>query len=135
MICRRTRRRERRTVQQTSRKTEPTRQKTEDRESVQRKRSRETKPAAALALEAILAGSWDQLPAEGVLSLSHTLGNGALLDLFSMRTTGPEAQTHPMPQGPCLTAPMRADGGEPLLADTPDFGALTPLGNTAPVEW
>ena len=122
-------------VLQTDRKTEQTRQTAEDRQSAQRKQNREVKTKAALALEAILAGgSWEQIPTDGVLSLSHTMGNGALLELFAMRDTGPEAQARAMPRGGCEAAPADWNGGAPALTDAPVFAAMSPMGITAPVE-
>ena len=121
---------------QTDRKTDQSRQTAQDREQTRRqKQSREQRTNAALALDAILAGgSWDQLPADGVLSLSHTLGNGALLELLAMRSTGPETQTRAMPRGTCRTAPADWDGGAPVLAETPAFGAMSPMGDVSPME-
>ena len=121
---------------QTDRKTDQTRQTTQDREQTrQQKQSRELRPNAALALEAILAGGdWDQIPADGVLALSRTLGNGALLELYAMRNTGPETQTRAMPRGGCEAAPIEMPGGAPILADSPAFGAMSPMGASAPME-
>ncbi len=120
---------------QTDRKTDQNRQTGQDREQTrQQKQSHEQRTNAALALEAILAGSWDQLPADGVLALSRTMGNGALTDLFSMRSTGPETQMRAMPRGSCETAPIDMPGGMPMLADTPVFGAMSPMGAAAPME-
>ena len=69
-----------------------------------------------------------------MLSLSHTLGNGALLELFEMRDAGPEIQTRALPRGSCAAAPADWDGGVPALLDTPAFGAMSPIGNAAPME-
>ena len=62
------------------------------------------------------------------------MGNGALTDLFSMRSTGPETQMRAMPRGSCETAPIDMPGGMPMLADTPVFGAMSPMGAAAPME-
>ena len=122
---------------QTDRKTtEATRREaSKDKAEARRKQSSELRSAAALALEAILAGgSWDQLPAEGVLDLSHRIGNAALLDLAALRDLGPETGTRTLPEGPCAAAPTAGfAGGAPLTAEAPDFGAMSPMGNAAPL--
>lgn len=62
------------------------------------------------------------------------LGNGAMLELFAMRSTGPETQTRTMPRGGCETAPIDMPGGELTLAAAPEFGAMSPMGAAAPME-
>ena len=77
---------------QTELKTEAALRTAQDRDNEKTPRASRTAPDAAMALEAILSGgSWDQLPAEGMLELSRTVGNGALLDILSMRKERPEA--------------------------------------------
>ena len=120
---------------QTDRKTDQTRQTSQDREQAQQKQNREPRAEAALALQAILAGGdWDQLSADGILSLSHTMGNAALAETLALRDSGPETATRLLPRGACETAPAEWGGGEPVLADAPDFGAMSPIGASAPVE-
>ena len=75
----------------------------------------------------------EQLPAEGVLELSHSLGNSALFDLLAARSAGAEAQTRPLPPGPCETAPAEFAGGAPVLAEPPAFAAMAPMGAAAPM--
>ncbi len=88
-----------------------------------------------MALQAILAGgSWDQLPANGVFSLSHTMGNGALLELFALRSTGLETDMRSLPRGECGTDPANWNGGEPQMMEAPDFGTFSPMGAAAPME-
>ena len=119
---------------QTDRKTGQTRQTAQDRESVKQKQSSEIRSTAAQALQAILAGGdWDQLPADGILSLSHTMGNAALAELAAMRDSGPETMTGSLPGGVCRTDPMQWDGGAPVLTAAPDFGAMSPMGDAAPL--
>ncbi len=116
---------------QTDRRTEASRQTSQDRDRAERRQAREDRTEAALALEAILnGGSWEQLPAEGVLALSRTVGNDALLSVLTLRETGPETATGILPSGACLTAPGDWGGGEPLTAEAPAFG---PVGETAPM--
>ena len=118
----------------TDRKTAPAPKTVRDRERTQQKKSRDVRAEAAAALEAILAGgSREQLPAEGVLSLSHTIGNAALSKLLALRPAGPETAAGALPRGACETAPLQWDGGAPLLAQTPDFGAMSPIGSAAPL--
>ena len=113
---------------QTDRKTDQSRQNAQDREQTARSRQdRETGSNAALALDAILAGgNWDQLPADGVLALSHSLGNGALLSLFTLQSVGPET-------GPLALPAAEWNPAAPLLAEAPDFGGMSPLGPAAPM--
>ena len=119
---------------QTDRKTDQNRQTVRDREHTQQDRRREPRSAAALALEAILAGgSWEQLPADDVLQLSHTMGNAALLDLYALRSLSPEAAAIPLPQSTIETAPLSTLGGEPAQAETPGFASMSSLGGTAPL--
>ena len=119
---------------QTDRKTEQTRQTAKEEKSVRQKQSSEVQSAAALALQAILSGGdWEQLPADGVLSLSHTMGNAALAELAALRDTGPETAGAGLPRTACGTAPMQWDTGAPLLAEPPAFGAMSPMGDAAPI--
>ena len=120
---------------QTDRKTDQSRQNAQDREQTARSRQdRETGSNAALALDAILAGgNWDQLPADGVLALSHSLGNDALLSLFTLQSVGPETGPPALPAGPCRTAAAEWNPAAPLLAEAPDFGGMSPLGPAAPM--
>ncbi len=60
------------------------------------------------------------------------MGNAALLDLYAMRNLSPEAATT-LPQSTIETAPLSAEGGEPALAETPGFAAMSPIGGTAPL--
>lgn len=118
---------------QTDRKTETVRQSAREQENARRERSREAQANAALALDAILAGGdWSQLPADGVLSLSHRLGNSALLTLCELR--GAEPETARLPSGGCETKPLAWDGGEPQLTEPPHFGAFAPMGEAAPLN-
>ena len=88
-----------------------------------------------MALQAILAGgSWDQLPANEVLALSHTMGNGALLDLCALRAAGEETDMRPLPGGECGTGPVNLAGGEMQIMEAPDFGTFSPMGAAAPME-
>ena len=121
---------------QTDRKaTETTRQSRRERESAEQRQSRDARAEAALALEAILAGgSWEQLPAEAVLSLSRTVGNAALADMIALRETGPETDTFSLPDTALTTVPLAFGGGAPLLAEAPVFGALPDAGGMAPLE-
>ena len=91
----------------------------------ERKQDRALRAEASLALEAILAGgSWDQLPAEGVLALSHRMGNGALADLFARRDTGPETAACPTAWGDPGGEPLRCGGGAPETLEAPAFGSF-----------
>ena len=120
---------------QTDRRAETARQTSREQERTERRPDREAETEAALALQAILSGgSWEQLPSEGVLALSHGLGNSALLEVVALRQKGPEAESARLPGGESLTGPMDAPGGAPLTAPAPDFGALSPLGALAPME-
>ncbi len=119
---------------QTDRKTDQTRQTAQDREQAQQKQSREPRAEAALALQAILAGGdWSQLSADGILSLSHTMGNAALTETLALRDSGPETAPWILPRGACETAPTDWGGGAPLMTEAPDFGAMSPMGNAAPL--
>jgi len=82
----------------------------------------------------IAGGSWDQLPAESVLSLSHKLGNSVLLSLYLQRSRGPERQTRTMPHTACAAAPAVWEGEEPQLSPGPDFSGFSPLEGTAALE-
>ena len=102
---------------------------------MERKQSPEAPSEAALALEAILSGgSWDRLPENGMLALSHRMGNGALLEVLANRGGGPERETAALPPGPCLTQPVEWGAGAPVLSDAPDFASFSPLGPAAPAE-
>ena len=79
-------------------------------------------------------GSWEQLGSEGVLALSHTVGNSARADILALRDTGPERSFGPLPPGSIETEPMAVPGGEPLFAAAPDFAGMSPLGGLAPME-
>ena len=103
-------------------------------EATQRSKDRDPRNQAAQALEAILSGgSWEQLPTEGVLALSHSVGNSALLELAALRSEGPEEGASSLPTGPCEAAPLEMNVGEPLLADAPAFGGALSAGNAAPL--
>jgi hypothetical protein len=120
---------------QTDRKTEQDRQAAPDREQTARKQNRDAPAEAALALEAILnGGSLEQLPAEGMLALSHRMGNGALAAVLRHRGAGPDEGAAALPGGSCLTEPGEWDAGEPLLAEAPDFASFSPMGAAAPME-
>lgn len=119
----------------TDRKTEPARETAKEQKTPQRRQSREAalSPAAA-ALEALLAGAGpERLPAEGVLDLSRTVGNSALLELIAARRTGPETAVRPLPEGPCTTAPADWSGSAATLTEAPVFGAMAPMGAAAPL--
>jgi hypothetical protein len=121
-------------VLQTDRKTEAARQTPQDREQTRRRQSPEKQNEASQALEAILNGvSWERLPAEGMLALSHRMGNDALLSVLSLRETGPETQRSSLPGGPCPTEPMDFGPGEAATESAPDFGAFTSMGDAAPM--
>ncbi len=120
---------------QTELKTEAALRTAQDRDNAKTPRDSRTAPDAAMALETILSGgNWDQLPAEGMLELSHTVGNGALLDILSMRKELPEAQAFPLPAGECGTVPVYAEGGMPLAVHSPQFGSMPPMGESAPLQ-
>ena len=120
---------------QTDRRAETTRQTPQERDLTQRRQTHETRNKAAQALEAILSGgSWEQLSADGVLALSHTLGNAALLEVMALRDTGPELAASSLPGTALSSEPMGGFGGQPLLSEAPAFGALSPIGSLAPVE-
>ena len=120
---------------QTDRKIEQARQTTPERERPERKQSRDIPAEAALVLETILnGGSREQLSAEGMLALSHRMGNDALLSVLTLRSSGPDTESSPLPDGPCLTAPGEWSTGEPLLAEAPDFGGFTSVTAAAPME-
>lgn len=120
---------------QTDRKTEQTRQTSQDREQTARKKDRDAPAEAAQALEAILnGGSLEQLPAEGMLALSHRMGNDALATVLMRRSAGPEEETPVLPDNPCLTEPGEWEAGEPLLAEAPDFASFSPMGAASPME-
>lgn len=119
---------------QTDRKTDLARQTAETRERTERRQSRDVRAEAALALEAILnGGSLEQLPAEGVLSLSRTAGNDALVSLLTLHKPGPDAGYRALPAGPCLTEPGEWSVGEPMTAQAPDFASFAPLSDAAPL--
>jgi hypothetical protein len=122
---------------QTDRKTtEPARQNAREQERAQQRKKQDldAQAEAAATLQAILAGgSREQLPAEGMLALSHTLGNGALLELLALRPAGPETEGMPLPDAPCLTGPLPAPGGAPQWAAAPDFGGMAPMPASAPL--
>ena len=120
---------------QTDRRAETIRQNPQERDRAERRQEQETRDRAALTLEAILSGgSWEQLSAEGVLALSHTLGNAALLGVMALRDTGPELAAYALPGTALSARPMGGFGGEPLLSEAPAFGALSPIGSLAPAE-
>ncbi|MBE7004304.1 MAG: hypothetical protein E7425_08490 [Ruminococcaceae bacterium] len=122
-------------MHQTDRRTEPAKRSAQDKDRAERKQSRESQKSAAQALEAILAGgSWEQLSTDGILTLSHTVGNSALLDMLALRSMGPEAEISSLPDGACGTAPAEWGGGEPLCVAAPDFGAMSPMGAAAPLS-
>ena len=118
---------------QTDRRAETARRTDREQERTQQRKSRETGLSPAQALEAILSGgSWEQLPPEGVLALSHTLGNAALGEMMAMRFRGPELAAIPLPKSPLSAEPMEGPSGEPEWAEAPAFGgesvtALAPL--------
>ena len=118
---------------QTDRKTEAPRQTSQEKSPSELSRSHDVPAQAAQALEAILSGgSWEQLPAEGVLALSHSVGNGALLSILSLRSAPPETEESALPAGPCRTEACPWEAGAPLMAEAPDFGSFTSLGEAAP---
>jgi hypothetical protein len=122
---------------QTERKSDPARKTTQNRNQTEesRRQSSEIKNPASLALQAILAGgSWDQLPADGILALSHTMGNGALLDMYALHRTGPETAMYPAARDGGAAAPIEWSGGAPALTEAPAFGSLGVLGTTAPLN-
>ena len=121
-------------MQQTERKTEPTRRAPKEEEATRQNKNRSLQREAAQALEAILSGgSWEQLPMEGVLALSHAAGNSALLELAALRDSGPEEAPSSLPEGPCETSPLEMSAGEPLLADAPVFSGPSSAGASAPL--
>lgn len=70
---------------------------------------------------------------EGVLALSHSVGNAALTELAALRGMGPEEGLNALPAGSCGTAPLEMDVGEPLLAAVPGFGGASSAANAAPL--
>ncbi len=72
------------------------------------------------------------MPAEGVLALSHSVGNDALLSILSLHSTGPETEGCALPAGPCRTEACPWEAGEPLMTEAPDFGSFTSLGEASP---
>ena len=120
---------------QTDRKaTETTRRTDTDKAELRKNQSPELQPAAATALQAILAGGdWDTLPAEGVLGLSHSIGNAALADLAARRSAGREPGGFALPESPCMTAPADVAPDSTVFAEPPAFGAMAPLGAAAPM--
>ena len=120
---------------QTDLKTEAALRTAQDRDSAKTPRAGRTAPDAAMALEAILSGgNWEQLPADGMLALSHTIGNGALFEIVSMRGARPETQTYPLPAGKCGAAPAAAASGTPLTVQPPQFGSMSPMDGAAPLQ-
>ena len=99
-----------------------------------RKLTRERLDAMRVESKALLAGqSPEQLPAESVLELSHSLGNSALLELMGARQTPPGEEARPLPAGPCATAPAEWSGGAPALTEAPAFAGMAPMGAAAPL--
>ena len=86
-------------------------------------------------LDAILSGgNWEQLPAKQLHGLSGFIGNTALAELMTQRDTGPELAARRLPSGECRTAPFETSGfAEPLLSQTPEFGAMSPMGSAQPL--
>lgn len=66
------------------------------------------------------------------MSLSHTMGNSALLTIYGLRAAEPET-AESLPSGGCETEPFAWGGGEPALTEPPDFGAFAPMGEAAPL--
>ena len=122
-------------MHRTERKTEQGKKSEKLSEQTQRKQPVDDVAELALTMQAILSGeSWVQLPAERIYSLSGVLGNAALTEIFALQSTGPELATRVLPPGDCPTVPAEYGGvGEPLLTAAPDYGAMTPLGNTQPL--
>ena len=119
---------------QTDRKTETARQTSQDREQNRRQKNPDKRDEASQALEAILNGSsWELLPAEGMLALSHRMGNDALVSVLTLRERGPETETAALPRGPCLTEPGNWSAGEPATESAPDFGSFASMGAAAPL--
>ncbi len=120
-------------MQQRDRRTAPAQKTARDRTRTRRRQSREDLPAAA-ALEALLSGAGtEKIPARGVLSLSHAVGNAALLEILSLNAREPETAPETMPQGALGTAPLQAPGGSPSLTQTPAFAAFSPMGEASPL--
>ena len=69
-----------------------------------------------------------------MLSLSHTIGNSALLTLAELRGAGLETAERPLPSGGCETRLLAWNGGEPALTEAPDFGSFAPMGESAPLS-
>ena len=119
---------------QTDRKTETARQTLQNREQARRQKEPEAGREASQALEAILNGAgWKLLPAEGMLALSHRMGNDALVSLLSLRPGGPETETAALPGGPCLTEAGDWGGGEAAAALAPVFTSFAPMAASAPL--
>ena len=108
-------------MHRTERKTEQTRQPDGERRRNPREKSPDPASEWARTAEAILAGdSWEQLPAERIISLSGAIGNTALTELFALRENGPETADRPLPRGKCTEKPLEfGEIGEPLLVSPP----------------
>jgi len=78
-----------------------------------------------LTLRTLLSGaSPDRLSPDGLLALSHSLGNSVLLDLITGRGRPPERETCPVP-GPLPEMEAAVlDEGEPELIPPVEFAGL-----------
>jgi len=54
--------------------------------------------------------------------------------MLALRSAGPKTAAGALPEGRCDTVPVEREAGMPALAETPDFGAISPIAETAPLS-
>ncbi len=54
--------------------------------------------------------------------------------MLALRSAGPKTAAVALPEGPCDTVTIEREAGMPTLAETPDFGVMSPIAETAPLS-